>query len=77
MSEMDKFYFDHLAEALAYRRSEQSAIDVRLGKIRRAELDRAAGHSPKCGILNCAPCCPSPRPFLSATPGARRSKKKA
>jgi hypothetical protein len=47
----------HARDEIRYQRTVQAANDRAADKARRAKLDRAVGHSPKCGILKCHPEC--------------------
>lgn len=57
MNANEKATLKHAAEWLRYSRSPQYSPDLLADKARRAESDRKAGHSPKCGILKCHPDC--------------------
>lgn len=58
MTPMEQASLKHAKEWLVYAQSKQSALDLERDKARRAQLDRAQGHSPKCGILKCHHSCP-------------------
>jgi hypothetical protein len=58
MNQMERAARDHAAEWLRYSKSSQYRKDAATDKARREASDRAAGHSPRCGIMQCAPDCP-------------------
>ena len=57
MNRMEKAALQHVREELRYRQSAQALNDLAADIAKRAKLDRAQGHSPKCGILKCHPDC--------------------
>lgn len=59
MTRMEKAALAQAAEWLRYSRSPQARRDRDLDRAARAKADLAAGHLPGCGLLKCAPACPS------------------
>lgn len=57
MNEMEKAALRHVREWLRYEQSNQASNDRLIDIARRAKINRALGHSPKCGILKCHPEC--------------------
>jgi len=61
MNRLEAAALRHAAEWLRYSRSPQARLDAAADAARRAQADKAAGHSPRCGLLRCHPDCPSLR----------------
>lgn len=73
MNRMEQAAQRHAAEWLAYQRSPQYAADLRADIARRAAIDAARGHTPRCGILQCVPgCTAGVRSFPPTSRGARK-----
>jgi hypothetical protein len=58
MNELEISCLQHVAAELRYQKSIKARDDLAADMTRRAKLDRTLGHSPKCGIMKCAPDCP-------------------
>jgi hypothetical protein len=57
MNKMERAALQHVRSELRYQQSKRARIDRAADIARRAKIDRALGHSPKCGILKCHPDC--------------------
>jgi hypothetical protein len=58
MTSREQDALDHAYEELRYQASPQAAEDRSTDALRRAQRDKAAGHTPRCSLTRCAPDCP-------------------
>lgn len=61
MNRLERAALSHAAEHLRYQRSPQARKDAEADRARRIKADKAAGHSPLCGLTQCHASCPSLR----------------
>lgn len=57
MTKLECAAIEHANQWLVYQRSPEARRDAELDRLRRAKADKAAGHSPMCGLLKCHPSC--------------------